>query len=75
MDISGNSSQCAEKEIAMERVGEVWSYPQAKAVSSAALAVRVVELELELAALRGDPAQIIVTSPPCANFAISSSDS
>lgn len=53
MDISGNSGQCAEKEIAMESAGEVWTYPQAKATSNAALAARVVELERELAARPG----------------------
>lgn len=40
------------KESAMERVGEVWSYPQAKATSNAALAARVVELERDLASAR-----------------------
>lgn len=69
------SDQPGAKESAMERVGDVWRYPQAKAVSSAALAARVVELELELAALRSDPARIIVTNPPCVDFAISSSNS
>jgi len=37
----------------MARAGEVWSYPQAKATSNAALAARVAELERDLA---GQPA-------------------
>ena len=40
------------KESAMERAGEVWSYPQARAASNTALAARVVDLERELAQAR-----------------------
>ncbi|WP_295991648.1 hypothetical protein [Rugamonas sp.] len=41
-----------EKEAVMERAGEAWSYPQARATSNAALAARVADLEAENAALR-----------------------
>src|SRR5471030_2914518 len=42
----------AARASATERAGEAWSYPQAKAVPSSAIAARVAELEAENAKLR-----------------------
>src|SRR5471030_1173912 len=42
----------AARASATERAGEAWSYPQAKAMPSSAIAARVAELEAENAKLR-----------------------